>query len=89
MYKHSHYLYNTHLAEHVARAAGEAAPVGKDDQGQVLPAVKVLDGLRRLKGRVGVPHLMGLVLFFRGCGEREGRGREGRVAVGLSIHGYI
>ena len=78
MYKQSHYLYNTHLAEHVARAAREAAPVGKDDEGQVLPAIEVLDGLRRLEGRVGVPHLeivVGVVVGL--CEDRTG-GRLGR-----------
>mmetsp|Transcript_32105 Transcript_32105/g.81796 ORF Transcript_32105/g.81796 Transcript_32105/m.81796 type:complete len:1343 (-) Transcript_32105:2244-6272(-) len=44
------------LAVHVTRAAREAAPVGEDHHGQVL-AREVVDGLRRLVGRVGVPHL--------------------------------
>jgi hypothetical protein len=46
-----------HLSEHVPGAAGEAAPVGEDDEGEVLAAVEVLDRLRSLERRVGVPHL--------------------------------
>ena len=45
------------LAEHVAGAAREAAPVGEDHERQVLGGVEVGDGLRRLEGRVGVPDL--------------------------------
>eukprot|EP00965_Chrysotila_dentata_P090373 2982074-Pleurochrysis_carterae.AAC.1 len=45
------------LAKHVARAAREAAPVGKDDERQVLGVVEVGNRLRRLESRVGVPDL--------------------------------
>lgn len=44
------------LAKHVAHAAREAAPIGKDHQRQLL-AVHVANGLRSLERRVGVPHL--------------------------------
>ena len=41
-------------------AAGEAPPVGEHHEGQAL-AVEVADGLGRLEGRVGEPHLAGLL----------------------------
>lgn len=44
------------LVKHVAHATGEAAPVCKDKERQAL-ALKVADGLGRLVGRVGIPHL--------------------------------
>ncbi len=51
-----------HALEEVALAAGEAAPVGEDEEGEAL-AVKLLDGLRGLVGRVGPPDLGG---YWRG-----------------------
>ena len=44
------------LVEHVLHSPGEAPPVGQHHQGQLL-AVEVVDGLGRLEGRVGEPHL--------------------------------
>lgn len=54
------------LAVHVAGAAGEAAPVGEDHEGEVLPAVEVVDRLRSLVRRV-VP---------RGPSRKEGGVRQ-------------
>mmetsp|Transcript_18274 Transcript_18274/g.36935 ORF Transcript_18274/g.36935 Transcript_18274/m.36935 type:complete len:272 (-) Transcript_18274:915-1730(-) len=45
------------LAKHVAGAAGEAAPVCKDDEREVLGGVEVGDGLGGLESRVRVPDL--------------------------------
>lgn len=47
------------LVKHVALAAGKAAPVGKDEEGELLALVKVADRLCSLEGRVGVPNLAG------------------------------
>jgi hypothetical protein len=44
------------LVEHVLHAAREATPVGQDDERQALPT-EVVDGLRRLEGRVREPDL--------------------------------
>mmetsp|Transcript_3232 Transcript_3232/g.4717 ORF Transcript_3232/g.4717 Transcript_3232/m.4717 type:complete len:1056 (-) Transcript_3232:3720-6887(-) len=49
-----------HLVEHVALAAAEPTPVGKDDQGQLL-AAKVTDGRGGLVGAVWEPDAPGLV----------------------------
>jgi len=57
-----------HLVEHVALAAREAAPVGQDEDGQVL-AVEVAHSLRRLEGRVRVPDLARLRCFAAGPGQ--------------------
>ena len=46
-----------HLAEHVARAARKATPVGEEHHGQVLGGVEVGERLRGLVGRVGEPDL--------------------------------
>jgi hypothetical protein len=56
-------------------AAGEAAPVGEDDEGQLF-AAKVLDRLGRLVGAVRIPDLTGLRdgLGF-GVGVRRVRGQ--------------
>mmetsp|Transcript_30156 Transcript_30156/g.77433 ORF Transcript_30156/g.77433 Transcript_30156/m.77433 type:complete len:1026 (-) Transcript_30156:2583-5660(-) len=54
---HDHGAKLEHLARHVAGAAGEAAPVGKDHDGKVLRAAKVANGRRRLVRAVGEPHL--------------------------------
>jgi hypothetical protein len=65
-----------HLVEHVLHAAGEAAPVGQDDEGEAL-AAEVVDGLGRLKGGVGEPDLARLAhrarLAFR-IGRVRGQG---------------
>ncbi|PNY27761.1 Uncharacterized protein TCAP_02317 [Tolypocladium capitatum] len=63
------------LVEHVALTAREASPVGQDHQRQLLAVVEVVDGLRRLEGRVGVPHATGLVADLL---HRVGVGRVGR-----------
>mmetsp|Transcript_18949 Transcript_18949/g.55656 ORF Transcript_18949/g.55656 Transcript_18949/m.55656 type:complete len:508 (+) Transcript_18949:408-1931(+) len=62
-----------HLTKHVARAAREAAPVRKDEDGQLLAVVEVVESLRRLEGRVREPHLARLLQHHLR------RGRVGRV----------
>mmetsp|Transcript_92557 Transcript_92557/g.238957 ORF Transcript_92557/g.238957 Transcript_92557/m.238957 type:complete len:290 (-) Transcript_92557:4629-5498(-) len=51
-----------HLVVHITCAAGEATPVRKDHEGQVLAAVEVFDGSRRLEGTVREPDLASLGL---------------------------
>mmetsp|Transcript_23599 Transcript_23599/g.57152 ORF Transcript_23599/g.57152 Transcript_23599/m.57152 type:complete len:394 (+) Transcript_23599:556-1737(+) len=65
------------LAVHVAGPPRESTPVREDHQRQVLPPAEVLDGLRRLEGRVREPDLPGLGL--EGL-PRFGVGRVGRDA---------
>lgn len=57
-----------HALEEVPLPPGKAAPVGQDEQWQALP-VKLLDGLGRLVGRVGPPHLEGGGVLMNGGGE--------------------
>ena len=49
-----------HLIVHVLHPAGKAAPIGENHQRQLL-VVEVLDGLGGLVGRIGIPHLTGLL----------------------------
>ena len=57
---HDHRAELENLAVHVARAAREPAPVGEDDQRQVLRVVEVANRRRRLVRAVREPHLPGL-----------------------------
>ena len=59
-------------------AAGEAPPVGEDDERQLLP-VEQLDALSRLVGGVREPHLARLGDFLRT--QTGGRGVSCRVSV--------
>mmetsp|Transcript_13466 Transcript_13466/g.36269 ORF Transcript_13466/g.36269 Transcript_13466/m.36269 type:complete len:694 (+) Transcript_13466:423-2504(+) len=51
------------LGKHVARASREPAPVGEDDEWQILASVEVTDGLSGLEGGVREPHLASLRLL--------------------------
>jgi len=50
------------LVKHVALASRESPPVGKNDQRELFSLVEVVDGLRRLEGRVWEPHLTSLLV---------------------------